>query len=142
MSDKTITCRDCGQHFSFTSGEQAFYQERGYTEPQRCPSCRAAKKAQRDGGGGGYSSEGYSSSSYSGGGYSSGGGGGGYSGGGGGYSGGGGGYSSGPRQMYPAVCSSCSKETEVPFQPTTGKPVYCRECFQQQRSSSSRNDRY
>jgi CxxC-x17-CxxC domain-containing protein len=142
LSDKTITCRDCGQHFSFTSGEQAFYQERGYTEPQRCPSCRAAKKAQRDGGGGGYSSEGYSSSSYSGGGYSSGGGGGGYSGGGGGYSGGGGGYSSGPRQMYPAVCSSCSKETEVPFQPTTGKPVYCRECFQQQRSSSSRNDRY
>jgi len=125
LSDKTITCRDCGQQFSFTSGEQAFYQERGYTEPQRCPSCRAAKKAQRGDSGG------YSSGGYGGGGYSSGG-----------YSGGGGGYSSAPRQMYPAVCSSCGKETEVPFQPTSGKPVYCRECFQQQRSSSSRHDRY
>ena len=35
MSDKTITCRDCGEPFTFTAGEQAFYQERGYSEPQR-----------------------------------------------------------------------------------------------------------
>ena len=132
LSDKTLTCRDCGQQFTFTAGEQSFYQERGYTEPQRCSSCRAAKKAQR-GDSGGYSSGG-------GGGYGGGssyGGGGGYS-----SSGGGGGYSSGQRTMYPAVCSSCGKETEVPFQPTSGKPVYCRECFQNQRSSSSRYDRY
>jgi CxxC-x17-CxxC domain-containing protein len=135
LSDKTITCRDCGQQFTFTSGEQAFYQERGYTEPGRCSSCRAAKKAQR-GDSGGYSSGGYSSSSYGGGGGSGGYSSGGYSG------GGGGGYSSAPRQMYPAVCSGCGKETEVPFQPTSGKPVYCRECFQKQRSSSTRYDRY
>ena len=128
MSDQTITCRDCGQHFTFTAGEQAFYQERGYTEPQRCASCRAARKAQR-GDSGGYSSGGYSSGGYGGGGYSSGS-----------YSGGG--SSGGSRQMYPAVCSSCGKETEVPFQPTAGKPVYCRECFQQQRASSPRYDRY
>ncbi len=125
MSDKTLTCRDCGQQFTFTAGEQDFYAQRGYTEPQRCPSCRAAKKAQR-GDGGGYSSGSYGGDSY-------GGGGGGYS------SGGGRGYSSSPRQMYPAVCSNCGKETEVPFQPTAGKPVYCRECFQQQRSSSGSN---
>jgi CxxC-x17-CxxC domain-containing protein len=132
LSDKTLTCRDCGQQFTFTSGEQAFYQERGYTEPQRCSSCRAARKAQR-GDSGSYSSGGYSSSSYSGGGnYSSGN-----------YSGSsGGGYSAGSRQMYPAVCSGCGKETEVPFQPTAGKPVYCRECFQKQRSTSQRYDRY
>jgi CxxC-x17-CxxC domain-containing protein len=135
MSDRTLTCRDCGQAFEFTTGEQAFYQERGFSEPQRCPTCRQARKAQRQasggdsggyGGGGGYSSSSYGDS----GGY---GGGGGYSGG-----GGGGGYSSGPRQMYPAVCSSCGKETEVPFQPRSDKPVYCRECFQERRSSAPR----
>ena len=135
MSDRTLTCRDCGQEFTFTAGEQAFYQERGFSEPQRCPTCRASRKAQRSasgydsGGGGGYSGGG----SYSAGGYGNGGGGGSsYS------SGGGGGYSSGPRQMYPAVCSNCGKETEVPFEPRTDKPVYCRECFQERRASTPR----
>lgn len=136
LSDRTITCRDCGEAFTFTAGEQAFYAERGYSEPQRCANCRAERKAQRSASG--YDSGG--SSSYSSGGGYSGGGGGGYSrggGGGGGYSsGGGGGYSSGPRQMYPAVCSACGKETEVPFQPRNDKPVYCRECFQDKRASS------
>ena len=122
MSDQTLTCRDCGQEFTFTAGEQAFYQERGFSEPQRCPSCRASRKAQR-------SASGYDSGS--GGGYS---GGGSYSAGG---NGGGGGYSSGPRQMYPTVCSACGKETEVPFEPRSDKPVYCRECFQDRRPASS-----
>jgi CxxC-x17-CxxC domain-containing protein len=40
--------------------------------------------------------------------------------------------------MYPAVCSQCGKDTEVPFQPRTDKPVYCRECFQQQRAATPR----
>jgi CxxC-x17-CxxC domain-containing protein len=40
-----------------------------------------------------------------------------------------GGYDRGPRQMYPATCSRCGNETEVPFQPTNGKPVYCSDCF-------------
>lgn len=35
-----------------------------------------------------------------------------------------------PREMYTAVCSDCGAETQVPFRPTPGKPVYCRECFQ------------
>ena len=54
--------------------------------------------------------------------------------------GGGGGYgrSGGQRQMYPAVCSRCGKDTEVPFQPTSGKPVYCSDCFQSERGGSSR----
>jgi CxxC-x17-CxxC domain-containing protein len=34
------------------------------------------------------------------------------------------------------VCSQCGKETTVPFKPTQGRPVYCRECFQQRRSVS------
>jgi CxxC-x17-CxxC domain-containing protein len=35
------------------------------------------------------------------------------------------------------VCSQCGKETTVPFKPTQGRPVYCRECFQQRRSIGS-----
>ena len=33
------------------------------------------------------------------------------------------------RQMYPAVCANCGKETEVPFQPSGERPVYCIDCF-------------
>ena len=36
---------------------------------------------------------------------------------------------SGPRQMFPVTCGQCGKQTEVPFQPHSDKPVYCRECF-------------
>ena len=64
-ADTTLTCRDCGQAFTFTSGEQDFYASRGFSEPSRCPDCRAARKAQRDGG----SYDSYGSSSYSRGGY-------------------------------------------------------------------------
>ncbi|HLC90182.1 MAG TPA: CxxC-x17-CxxC domain-containing protein [Candidatus Nanoarchaeia archaeon] len=38
-------------------------------------------------------------------------------------------FNAGPREMHKATCSDCGKECEVPFKPTTGKPVYCRECF-------------
>ncbi len=47
MPDKTIICRDCNKEFVFTEGEQEFYQEKGLqNEPQRCPECRKAKKAE------------------------------------------------------------------------------------------------
>ncbi len=42
-----------------------------------------------------------------------------------------GGY--GPRQMYDAVCSDCGQPCQVPFKPTEGKPVYCRNCFQKHK---------
>jgi len=54
--DKNLTCRDCGQAFTFTAGEQEFFHERGFpNEPSRCPDCRAQRKASggRGGGGGG-----------------------------------------------------------------------------------------
>ncbi len=35
----------------------------------------------------------------------------------------------GPREMHKAVCSECGNECEVPFKPTEGKPVYCKECY-------------
>ena len=44
--------------------------------------------------------------------------------------GGGGGYGYRPqRRMFPAVCAQCNKETEVPFEPREGRPVYCSECY-------------
>jgi len=104
FNDRTLTCRDCGQQFAFTAGEQEFFQSRGLTnDPGRCPDCRAARKSQR-GEGGGYA-------------YST-----------------GGGYDRPRREMFPAVCSSCGKETQVPFQPRGDKPVYCSDCFETVRA--------
>lgn len=45
--------------------------------------------------------------------------------------------SRGQRVMYPAVCDECGKQTEVPFQPTSGKPLYCSECFEKRRTYRS-----
>ncbi|MHB1134767.1 MAG: zinc-ribbon domain containing protein [Chloroflexota bacterium] len=60
--------------------------------------------------------------------------------------GGGGGYARAERQMFPAVCAECGKQTQVPFQPRDDRPVYCSDCFASKRpaggydrsSSSSR----
>ena len=105
-TDRELTCRDCGQTFAFTSGEQEFFASRGFTnEPSRCPTCRAARKASNGGDSYGY----------------------------GGNSNFGGGYARAERQMYPATCAQCGKQTEVPFQPRNDKPVYCSDCFQQHR---------
>jgi len=87
MADQILTCNDCGAQFTFTESEQEFYQSKGFSTPGRCPSCRAARKAARNSGGS------YGGSSYGGGSYG------------------------GERQMYPAVCAQCGKQTEVPFHP-------------------------
>ena len=47
-----------------------------------------------------------------------------------------GGYGDRPfRQMFPAVCAECGKETEVPFEPREDRPVYCRDCFRKVKPS-------
>ena len=46
---------------------------------------------------------------------------------------------SGRTQMHQAVCSNCGKTCEVPFRPNGSKPVYCSDCFQNNRGSDSRN---
>ncbi|MCH7616731.1 MAG: zinc-ribbon domain containing protein [Chloroflexi bacterium] len=43
--------------------------------------------------------------------------------------GGGGGYGGGARELHPAVCAQCGKDTEVPFRPSGDRPVYCSDCF-------------
>jgi len=124
-SDKNLTCADCGQEFVFTASEQDFYAQRNFTEPRRCSSCRASRKAARNASeGGGYSDSGSSSyggygvgGSYSAGGYS------------------GGSRDRGPREMFTATCSNCGKDAQVPFRPTSGKPVYCSDCFRTMRGA-------
>jgi CxxC-x17-CxxC domain-containing protein len=124
-TDRGINCLDCGQEFTFTSGEQEFYAQRGFTEPpKRCPSCRSIRKAQRNSGSAQGDSGSYSS------GYERSGNGDGY--------GGGNGYgaaaSRGPRQLFEAVCADCGKTAQLPFQPTGSRPVYCSDCFQGRRA--------
>jgi CxxC-x17-CxxC domain-containing protein len=101
--DRTLTCQDCGQAFTFSADDQAYHAEKGYTnEPKRCQPCRQSRRSERD------------------------------------YGGQGGGYGRSQREMYPAVCAQCGKDTEVPFQPRGDRPVYCSDCFRQQPASSSR----
>lgn len=79
--DKTLVCKECGQEFTFSASEQEFYAEKGFTnEPQRCKSCRIARK-------------------------------------------------NAARQMFDAVCASCGKACQVPFEPHDDRPVYCSDCF-------------
>ena len=105
--DKTLMCRDCGETFVFTAGEQEFFAQKGFTnEPSRCPSCRAARKQQVAGSnGGGYG--GGSRSEYA------------------------------AREMYTVPCSEpgCSIPAVVPFKPRNDKPVYCSECFEKRRQT-------
>jgi CxxC-x17-CxxC domain-containing protein len=109
MNDRTLTCVQCGQDFTFSADDQQYHAERGYQDPKRCPTCRAERRSS---GGGGSS----------------------YRSGGGGY--GGGSYDRPQREMHSATCSSCGKEALVPFVPRGDKPVYCSDCFRSQRSSS------
>ena len=108
-TEKTLTCADCGQEFGFSTSDQQFYADRGFSEPRRCPTCRAVRKAQRADASGSYAGGG----SYGGGGY------------------GGGGY--GQREMFTATCDGCGGEARVPFRPTGSKPVYCSNCFSTRR---------
>lgn len=105
-TDQMITCSDCGIDFVFSASEQEFFAEKGFASaPKRCSACRAQRRASN----GGASSHG----------------------GGGGFSDNG--FSRGPREMHDATCARCGTETQVPFQPTGARPVYCSDCFRMVR---------
>lgn len=56
----------------------------------------------------------------------------------------GGGFQPRDREMFKAVCDNCGKDCEVPFRPTSGKPVYCSDCFEKMgggNRSDSRDER-
>ncbi|HET8586426.1 MAG TPA: CxxC-x17-CxxC domain-containing protein [Candidatus Limnocylindria bacterium] len=113
--DRTLTCADCGTQFTFSASDQQFYADRQFSEPRRCPTCRAARKAARGDGNGSYGNGSYGNGSYGNGGY------------------GNGGYARAPREMFSATCASCGREALVPFRPSGAKPVYCSDCFSPRR---------
>ena len=49
-------------------------------------------------------------------------------------------YGERPREYCKATCADCGNECEVPFKPTEGKPVYCRDCFQKHKPEGGRRD--
>ncbi len=127
LVEQTLVCQDCKQPFAFSIAEQAFYAERGFRQPARCPDCRARRRAERhaevikshESSSGVAWQEGFGN-----------------------YGGAPsanagrtrrGSRSTGPRFAYPAICSSCGRDTEVPFPPRHGRPVFCRECFEARR---------
>ncbi|MEW6249129.1 MAG: CxxC-x17-CxxC domain-containing protein [Planctomycetota bacterium] len=125
FEDKNIVCADCGEEFVHSAEDQARYAERGFTnEPKRCRTCREKRKAQSSGGGGGGGGHRGAPRGEGGGGprpqrtYSD---------------AGGGGRGGQPRQSYEAVCAECGVTTTVPFKPSQGRPVYCRDCFRAKR---------
>ena len=94
FQDKQLTCADCGTNFTFSADEQEFFQTKGYTnEPKRCPTCRQARKSDRNS------------------------------------------RSSGQRQIFTVKCAQCGKDTEVPFEPRSDRPVYCSDCYNKVRAS-------
>ncbi|MEI8388881.1 MAG: CxxC-x17-CxxC domain-containing protein [bacterium] len=105
FTDQELQCADCGQGFTFSAEDQEFYAQKRYSTPKRCASCRANRKANDSRGGGG------------------------------GYGGGGrGGYGGGSsRPQFSAVCAGCGIETTVPFEPKGDRPVYCSDCFRNNR---------
>lgn len=97
FTDKTLVCRDCGNSFVFTAGEQGFYLEKGLlNEPQRCPDCRANRRRERTTGSG----------------------------------------PNGGRESSTITCASCGREATVPFVPRLDRPVYCADCFANQRTTA------
>ncbi len=48
--DITLTCNDCGAEFVYSVRDQEFFTEKGFSQPTRCPACRAKRKAERNGG--------------------------------------------------------------------------------------------
>jgi CxxC-x17-CxxC domain-containing protein len=105
FQDKTLECSDCGNTFTFSVEDQEFFQSKGYTNEPK--RCPECRQARKSEryGNGGNR---YGNGSY--------------------------GYRA-PRQMFPAVCADCGKETEVPFEPREGRPVYCSDCYRKVRLS-------
>ena len=104
--DRVLMCADCGREFIFTAGEQLFFHDKQFkNDPKRCKPCKVRRATGAAVGLGGVPGVG---------------------------------ASGGPtvaglsRTETRTVCSSCAVETTVPFKPTQGRPVLCRQCFQQQ----------
>ena len=105
FQDKSIQCFDCKSTYTFSTEEQEQFASIGHTNAPK--RCPSCRQARklRQQGNNGNS---YRNNSNS--------------------------YSS-SRQMFPVKCSECGKDTEVPFKPTNGRPVYCSDCYRKVRLS-------
>ncbi len=107
-ADQTMVCVDCGVEFIHSAADQEYYTQKGFTsEPKRCASCRAYRRATRDGSGDDRTSgapRGFERAE-----------------------------DRGPREYFVAICTSCGNQAQVPFKPRMDKPVYCSDCFRQIR---------
>jgi CxxC-x17-CxxC domain-containing protein len=109
FQDRVLKCIDCGTDFVFSAGEQLFYHEKEFrNEPKRCRNCKAKRQSAGAQDRGGDRGD------------------------------------SGDRRNSPpgrvetsAVCSQCGRETTVPFRPTQGRPVFCRQCFQGRKATGA-----
>jgi len=127
FADREIPCVDCGQPFVFTAGEQAFYAQKGFQEPpRRCKACRDARRQRKLGRESSVAREPAAEPR----------------------------GPSGPRpprpagrssdrrdsrpgrasgklsaRLHPAKCTTCGADALVPFKPSAGRPVYCKDCF-------------
>lgn len=110
LQDMTLTCGQCGQEFTFSAGEQRAYAQKGQPRPSQCAFCRAAHMMAGGGRGPSGNRGGRSDP----------------------------GEHAAHREqsMYAAVCSQCGKRTTVPFEPRGDRPVYCSDCYQDQRRTS------
>lgn len=104
--DRTLNCVDCGVEFVHSAADQEYYAQKGFaSDPKRCASCRAYRRAAKDGGyeprpvGG---PRGYERSD-----------------------------DRMSREYFAAICTSCGNQAQVPFKPRMDKPVYCSDCYRQ-----------
>jgi CxxC-x17-CxxC domain-containing protein len=107
-ADRTLSCVDCGQEFIHSADDQQYYSEKGFSsDPKRCVSCRASRRAAREGGTS-YGAQ---------------------------YLGGPRGYERGgpTREYFAVLCSECGNQAQVPFKPRMDRPVYCSDCFRKVR---------
>jgi len=107
FQDKTLKCVDCGADFVFTAGEQLFFHDKHFKNEPKRCKDCKNKRMSHVGRGRGPSP---GSDQHA------------------------GGYQ---KVETKTTCSGCGKETTVPFRPTQGRPVFCRECFQQRRTAAA-----
>ena len=100
VKDKILQCYDCGTEFTFTALEQEQFLSMGYTNsPRRCNACRQKRKARQTGR---PENSIRNTAKYS---------------------------DNSRKEMFSAVCIECKKDTQVPFKPSSNKPVYCGTCY-------------
>ena len=107
FQDKSIQCFDCGTTFTFSAGEQEQFASRGYSNYPKRCPLCRQQRKARQNVNS-LNSNRNDSHSYK------------------------------PRrEMFPAVCAECGKNTQVPFQPREDRPVYCNDCYNKVRLSTS-----